>query len=1032
MPIIDGNGIYSRFDPAKNHDEILFRAGKVLQSAELNDWQKMEKHRRKGIADALFKDGDVIRDAQCVVDAETGYTQCQSGALYLSGAVRGVLPATLTIPTVGIVTLGIYMVESVITELEDPALRDPAVGTRNYEEPGAVRLAITPVWGYAGDGQEGDFYPVYTVEDGVLRAKEPPPQLDAVTQALARYDRDSAGGTYIVEGLRVAMSADTAAGEQVYTVSEGRARVNGYGVELPAARRLVYAATPDTRLIDSEPHQSATFYAQRINVDRWPIGEITQVRVTLEKTATILHGSFTGAQDALPDTAILTLLSVTQGETTYAPGTDYRLTAGKVDWSPSGAEPAPGSSYSVTYQYIATVAPTEADETGFTIEGAVPDTLIMVSYTVKLPRYDRLCLSAEGAFTWLKGVAADDLPIPPRAPCDQLLLATVSQTWMASGVKPRRVTQDGVRTVPMQDIYAIGSRLDHILALVAQQRLEASANLIEAGAKKGLFVDPFLDDSMRDAGVEQTAQILAGELSLFINTDAFLLSGDLEAPAALPHTRATALEQTLKTSAMPVNPYLAFSPPPLAATLTPAVDQWVEKRTITYSSMKEITGAFSSTVELPFLRQIPVAFAIAGFGENESVETLTFDGINITGFTQANDGHGNITGQFTIPAFVPVGVKQARFTGSGGATAEARFVGSNDIVTSAVIMRPPSSGAVDPLAQTFTLTRRVQVVAVELWFAAAGPSGVTVQIRETAGGFPTRTALSETKLPASALLVNGQPTRVIFPAPLALEAEREYALVVLSTDAETALQVAELGKYDAQSGKWVTSQPYQIGVLLSSSNAATWTAHQDRDLAFRLLEARFTETTRVIDLGVAEVNDATDLMALAVVDIPDAAAHVAFDLTLPDGATTLRVALGQPLQLPVAVSGEVRLRALLSGDTAASPVLWPGSQLIAGAMQATGDYVSRAIPAGQDARVRVIFDALIPPGAAVSAAISGIDAEDDWQEAVFASSLPVDDGFVEHVYEVESISEDRIRVKLTLTGHTAARPRVKNLRVIVT
>ena len=52
---------------------------------------------------------------------------------------------------------------------------------------------------------------------------------------------------------------------------------------------------------------------------------------------------------------------------------------------------------------------------------------------------------------------------------------------------------------------------------------------------------------------------------------------------------------------------------------------------------------------------------------------------------------------------------------------------------------------------------------------------------------------------------------------------------------------------------------YRIGVLLSSSNASTWTAHQDRDLKFRLLACRFTENTRTVPLGNITVTDSTDL-----------------------------------------------------------------------------------------------------------------------------------------------------------------------------
>ena len=269
-------GYYNRFDPAKKFEAHLYRAGFAVQNTEFNEMQSAFLDRLKGVADALFRDGDVIRDARVVIDAETGATTCEAGAVYLKGAVRGVAPKAISVPIVGVIAIGLYLQESVVTELEDPSLRDPAVGTRNYQEPGAARLRVEAVWGYAGDAQSGEFFPIYQVENGLLRAKEAPPNLDGVTQALARYDRDSSGGSYVVSGLSVATAADLATGEQVYTLSEGRARVNGYGVELTTSRRLVYSAAPDLRAIDSEPHPSTTAAAQRITLDRTPVASITR------------------------------------------------------------------------------------------------------------------------------------------------------------------------------------------------------------------------------------------------------------------------------------------------------------------------------------------------------------------------------------------------------------------------------------------------------------------------------------------------------------------------------------------------------------------------------------------------------------------------------------------------------------------------------------------------------------------------------------------------------------------------------------
>lgn len=636
-------GYYNRFNPAKNYESHLFRAGKVLQSAELAEVQSALQHRLQGVADALFKDGDVIRDARIIVDADTGSTTCESGALYLKGAVRGVAPSTFTLPTVGIVTVGIYLKQSVVTELEDPALRDPASGSRNYEEPGAARLKLDPVWGHAGDGQTGEFYPVYTVENAIVRSKEPPPQLDSVTQAIARYDRDNSGGSYVVSGLHVAAAADLVSGEQVYTVSEGRARVNGYPIEATTGRRVVYDTEPDLRFIESEPHTSTTVGAQRIDLDRTPVGEITQVRITAEKTVTLTHGGFTGAQDLLPDTSVLAILDVHQDATTYVNGTDYKLTAGKVDWSLGGAEVAPGSTYSVTYQYINTVAPTAIDETGFTVTGAVVGSLVLTSYNQKLPRIDRLCKDADGAFIWIKGVAADWNPAPPMVPSNLLPIASVYQTWG----NDRRVVNDGVRTVSMMELTAINSRLDWIAERLAEQRLQSDIGLRESGTKRGLFVDPFVTDEQRDAGIAQTAAIVGGELTLRIAATVSQMGADIVQPTTAAFTLTPILEQTLRTGSMKVNPYQAFTPIPAKVTLTPAVDRWTEVNT---SWAGQITSRFtlgagdqssvsSQTVtatlaesrsNLERLRPIEVRFNIEGFGPNEQLATVTFDGVPVT------------------------------------------------------------------------------------------------------------------------------------------------------------------------------------------------------------------------------------------------------------------------------------------------------------------------------------------------------------------------------------------------------------------
>lgn len=650
----------SESEQAKNYEQHLFLAGNVLQSAEMNEIQAYARNSLKALGDALYKDGDIVRDATAVVDVVTGVTQLTSGAVYLRGMVRGVPSSTITIPVSGTVVIGIYLNESIISEADDQTLLDPASETRGYQEPGAARLQITPQWGYQGDNTStGEFFPIYYVDDGQLRAKDAPPQLDSVSQAIARYDRDSAGSSYIVAGMQVTALNDLENGTQVYSVKDGRARINGFGVSLNTSRRLEYAAAPDLRYIDSEPHASITAGAQRIDVDRPPISSISQVRITEEKTVSMVHGTFTGAQDPLPDTSVIEIVSVVQGATTYVQNTDYKLTSGKVDWSLAGGEPATGSTYFVTYRYITSVVPTDVDSTGFTITGAIPGTLVLTNYYMKLPRIDRLCMDENGSFIWVQGVATDYDPVRPSVQSNLLAICQVKQTWDGN----RSIMNDGVRMVPMNDIEAINNRLDTLTDLIAQQKLVSDLGTREAAAKKGLFVDPFLDDNQRDQGLAQNAAVIGYALTLPIDGDGAYVSADVTETTTCDYTLEPILTQTSRTGNMKINPYMAFAVPPKPVTLAPAVDRWTVTQTAwksaitqkfivdnaikdsyhyklygtslagwpsydTTTSQSVILSSITNRVEN--LRQIEVKFEVAGFGPNEQLSSMKFDGVSVT------------------------------------------------------------------------------------------------------------------------------------------------------------------------------------------------------------------------------------------------------------------------------------------------------------------------------------------------------------------------------------------------------------------
>lgn len=400
---------------------------------------------------------------------------------------------------------------------------------------------------------------------------------------------------------------------------------------------------------------------------------------------------------------------------------------------------------------------------------------------------------------------------------------------------------------------------------------------------------------------------------------------------------------------------------------------------------------------------------------------------------QAN-AQGVVVGKFQIPADVPAGVKRVVFDGSGGSHGEATFVGEGNLVSEVRQLIDTITTQfwwvnVDPLAQTFSLPESTPVGGVDLFFTAKGTSPVVVQIRGVTNGTPNHIVYAEGRVAASAITTVGH-TRIPFDAPVWIDANTEFALVVLCNDAVTALAIAELGKWDSANQKWVTSQPYQVGVLLSSSNASTWTPHQDKDLTFRLLKAVYNQTERTVNLGNVAVTNATDLVLLALASKPTFDSRVEYTLGLP-GGTTLTVAEGQPVRLPAAITGNVAVAAKLKGTAAASPVLHPGTQLIAGNAALTADYVTVAIPAGNPSRIRVIFDAELPSGSAVAVKFSGIDGGDTYAAVPFLSSKTLTSEKQELTHEISNVNEASVKIKLELSGTAAARPRVENLRVIV-
>jgi hypothetical protein len=190
----------------------------------------------------------------------------------------------------------------------------------------------------------------------------------------------------------------------------------------------------------------------------------------------------------------------------------------------------------------------------------------------------------------------------------------------------------------MADIETLKNMDLDLYYLMSQERLKNDANASDPSAKKGIFVDPFFDDDMRDQGISQTGAIVDGCLTLPIRAEVRDLAKD-EKVYMLPYVLEPVVSQELQTGSMKINPYCAFDPIPADLHVTLNVDRWTEIETQWLSPVTQAVsrGTTTSTNALvsssnrkaEFMRRLTQSFKVEGLKPGEQISAIEFDGINV-------------------------------------------------------------------------------------------------------------------------------------------------------------------------------------------------------------------------------------------------------------------------------------------------------------------------------------------------------------------------------------------------------------------
>ncbi|EAU40153.1 Virulence-associated protein [Fulvimarina pelagi HTCC2506] len=1052
---------------ARRFAELLHRGRQFVESAEANEAQQIAYERQRSIGDQAFGPVSLRDGGTIVVDSAAGTVTLGESLIWAGGYMHQVAAATLTgVPMVGTVAIGIAVSEMVVTDVEDVDLKGIVPNTESHGKELAARLRYDAVWARDGD----PFYPIFTIVDGVVPSEPVAPFGDLAERAVERHVEET-HGSHIIDGFDALSGGyDAATGEQVYLISAGVLRAAGRRITRSVDTRHRQAENPVLKSVVGEIHNFVADGAD-ITLSHGPIADVQLVTVVKERTETLTH-QLAGGSDPMTSTPVYSIQSVVRGGTTYVKGTDYKLTADKVDWSLPGAEPNPGDSYTVTYRYTSVVAPDEIGRTSLQVSGAVTGLPVTINYRWKLKRRDVIAIDRDGGVVMIEGVSSAYQAYPPRVPAPLAPLAIVEHLWgIAAIVTPyeqRRMTEAEVRSL----LRFVVDNAD----LISQLRLKLDVQDRDPASRRGSFVDDFISDQQRDEGIVQNAAIVDGTVQLpitvtsqevDIGTSAIMLAGVIE----------TIVEQPYRTAKQPINKYQAFDPLPGQVTLRPAVDRWHD---VTRSTETEVTrqilrtghfvpgrirrvtdrgttiatriDSINRTSEAArFLRRIAVTFTIKFAAPGETLTEVTFDRIAVP-FTGGGvaDASGTITGTFTIPANVRTGRKAVRFVGNAGLDATARFEGSGQI-TSIVVRQTRSITRelyyTDPVAQSFKLAEDRILAGASFEFTDRGDpdNRVICDLRPMRDGYPVNETLAEGAIEGNAfalsnpnLVQEANWTAIDFALPIPQLAGEERAIALLTDDADHAVAYAELGSqnedgvrgYDKRRQEWVRSNPYG-GVMFEASNESTWVAKPAADLTFRLRAWRFTSTTRTVIIGTFNVEDVSDILVLLVVDEPTPETRVTLELVRASGEV-ISFDPNERLSLPEYVSESVTIRMVLTGTATMSPIVYPTCQILWGTLETVANYVSEATSLDQtygNLKVRTVLEANAPGGSSIALDIGGDGA---WDTQAAVNSTDLGDGWIEREYLEGAVSDTETRVQIRLTGTPAARPSARALRLRAT
>jgi hypothetical protein len=227
---------------------LLPRAKKVLQSPEIADLQGIFLEHIRRIVRTFHRDGDIVSGGKerSLGDNQWAFTELE---VVLEGLHLTVPEGTVTLTGQGTEKVGLMFNAIVITDNDDPVLRNPSEGGdwQQYGKAGAYRLGYEVAWVVDQPGM----VVLREFIDGLPKVEQNQWEATELDKKLAERTYE-VSGSFIVENFQVkALPHETDPTQFVLMVYPGKAYPEGFRVKTLAPQPLVQPKARETAFVDN-------------------------------------------------------------------------------------------------------------------------------------------------------------------------------------------------------------------------------------------------------------------------------------------------------------------------------------------------------------------------------------------------------------------------------------------------------------------------------------------------------------------------------------------------------------------------------------------------------------------------------------------------------------------------------------------------------------------------------------------------------------------------------------------------------------